>query len=32
MKLIKKQSALKILYYMMAADGIITDTERSTFD
>ena len=32
MKLIRKKSALKILYYMMAADGIITDTERSTFD
>ncbi|MBR6172295.1 MAG: hypothetical protein IKQ49_03880 [Eubacterium sp.] len=32
MKTIKKRNALKILYYMMAADGIITDTERSTFD
>ena len=32
MKVIRKRSALKILYYMMAADGIITDTERSTFD
>jgi len=32
MKTIKKRNALKILYYMMAADGFISDTERATFD
>ena len=32
MKYIDKKNALKICYFMMAADGLISDTERSKFD
>ena len=32
MKMIKKQNALKICYYLMAADGLIVDDERTKFD
>ena len=32
MKNIKTQNALKICYYLMAADGLMVDDERSKFD
>ncbi len=32
MKMIKTRNALKICYYMMAADGLVQDSERAKFD
>lgn len=32
MKMIMRKNALKICYFLMAADGLITETERSKFD